>query len=214
MKDNLSVHLVKEREIARARESKASPDVIGEQQHKIVGKFISKMINADDKLLEIGCGDGTLRKYVMGKYHDIDPIKSSECVDFDFHQCFGESSPFLDNYFDVIIIKDGINYYSNLDLLFGEVVRLLKPSGFVVFTEFVGGNYSSVLFLLKKFLKFQVGIMRNQWDSTYLGYYSHNDVICYAKKSFNNVEYLFNSCDERYFVVAANSIETDIQNAT
>lgn len=214
MEDDSLVHRVKQREIARARESKASPDVIGERQHQMVGQFINEMINTDDKLLEIGCGKGTLRKYIMGKYHGVDPIELSECADFDFHQCCGESVPFLNNYFDLIVIKDGINYYSNLDLLFREVVRLLKPSGVVVFTEFVGNNYSSIRFLLKKFLKFQVGIMRNQWDSTYLGYYSHNDVIRYAEKSFNNIKYLFNSCDERYFVVATNSIDTDVQNAS
>jgi ubiquinone/menaquinone biosynthesis C-methylase UbiE len=206
MGTNSSAQLVKEREIAHARETQASSDVIGERQHQMVGQFINKMINADDKILEIGCGNGTLRKYICGKYHGVDPIELSECVDFDFHRCFGENVPFMDQYFDLIVIKDGVNYYSNLDLLLEETVRLLKPCGSVVITEFVGKNYSSISFALKKFIKFRIGIMRNKWDYTYLSYYSHKDVIRYSGNCFINVKYLFNSDDERYFVVATNLI--------
>lgn len=198
---------IKQDEIAYARSAEVSSIVIGERHHQMVGKFINELLEFTPKspnILEIGCGKGTLRKYISGVYFGIDPIRLPECSKFQFEQCSGQTTPFQAEWFDVILIKDGVNYYAELGDLLSEIARILKPTGLVVFTEFVGKNYSLPRFLLKKFIKFQVGAMKNAWDNTYLGYYSHKDIILHVRDYFSSVKYTFNPIDERYFVVASN----------
>jgi len=201
--DNLQI---KQDEIAYARSTRVSPIAIGEHHHQLVGQFVNNLfrLNAEStKLLEVGCGKGTMRKFINGSYFGIDPIELPECCEFRFNRCSGQKTPFQADYFDVIVIKDGINYYSELDEVLPEMVRILKPTGLVVFTEFVGKNYSLPRFLFKKFIKFQLGVLKNSWDKTYLGYYSHQDIILRAREYFESVKYTFNPIDERYFVVAS-----------
>jgi len=196
---------LREKEIVSARESGISPALIGNSQHQIVGNFINKLVNDNATLLEIGCGNGRLREYLNCGYHGCDPIELSECSCFQFSKCYGEDMPFMADSFDAIIIKDGINYYANLEPLFKEIVRITKPTGIVIFTEFVGHNYSSLRLALKRFIKFQIGFKKNKWDDTYLGYYSHKNILKQARVNFMHVNYYFHRKDERYFIVASNA---------
>ena len=194
---------LREREIVHAR-AVLSSTLIGDSQHQIVGNFLNKIVTDKMSLLEIGCGNGQLSKYLNCSYHGSDPIELPECSEFKFTKCYGEDTPFVANSFDVIVIKDGINYYSNLEPLFNELVRIIKPEGSVIFTEFVGSNYSGLRIILKKFIKFRLGLMKNKWDDTYLGYYSHNHnhILKQARVHFMHVDYHLSE-DKRYFVSAS-----------
>jgi SAM-dependent methyltransferase len=194
---------LREREIVHARESGISSTLIGNSQHQIVGNFLNKIVTDKMSLLEIGCGNGQLSRYLNCSYHGSDPIELPECSEFKFTKCYGENTPFVADSFDVIVIKDGINYYSNLEPLFNELVRIIKPEGSVIFTEYVGSNYSGLRIILKKFIKFRLGLMKNKWDDTYLGYYSHNHILKQARVNFMHVDYHFQREDERYFVSAS-----------
>lgn len=163
---------IKQTEIEHARAIKASSSVIGEYHHQLVGEFVNNLSLSrklqSPKLLEIGCGKGTLRKYITSSYFGIDPIQLPECKEFQFKQCCGQKIPFENHFFDIIVIKDAINYHSDLNELLSEITRSVIPNGLVIFTEFVGKNYSLPRFLLKKFIKFQIGLMKNSWDNSYL----------------------------------------------
>lgn len=196
---------IKQAEIAHARSSGISSSTIGNFHHQLVGEYINELLKVNDntvKLLEVGCGKGDLRKYINCQYFGIDPIELPECCEFQFTKCSGQKTQFLSNYFDLVIIKDGINYYSDLEELFSELFRILKKDGLIVITEFVGNSYSLPRFALKKFIKFRLGLMRNYWDNTYLGYYSHVDIVKHVGKYLKDVKYSYNQVDERYFISA------------
>lgn len=98
-----------------------------------------------DKVLEIGCGDGTLwqcnknripkdieitlsdisQKMIDESYlklHDITQIKS-----YDYADCF--HLPYDDESFDIIIINHVLMYFENLNQALKEIYRVLKKDG-------------------------------------------------------------------------------------
>ena len=197
---------IKQAEIAYARTTQSSSLEIGERHHKLVGSFINNLYKNNNEtisVLDVGCGKGTVRKFIIGNYFGIDPIELPECMEYQFKRCTFKSSNFKDNTFDVILIKDGINYYTDLSDIMSEIARIIKPTGTAVFTEYVDKNYSELLFHFKKLMKFRFGLMKNSWDKTYLNYYSHKDIINSSGKYFEYYSYEFNPGENRYFVVVS-----------
>lgn len=107
--------------------------------------FDHYLFHTGDKVLEIGCGDGTLwlcnqnripknieitlsdlsQKMLDESYlklNDIPQIKS-----FDLADCF--HLPYDDESFEVVIINHVLMYFENLELALKEIYRVLKKDG-------------------------------------------------------------------------------------
>lgn len=108
-------------------------------------------INHETTVLEVGCGRGGGSELVL-QYHP----KSVTGMDFSknvikfcqknytdprlkFMVGNAESLPFQDNSFDVIINIESSHCYGNRAVFFKEVMRTLKPSGYFLYADFIGG---------------------------------------------------------------------------
>jgi len=102
---------------------------------------------ASERLLDIGCGTGTLLGIIAGSFPDavlygIDP--SSEMLAAakkrlgcrtDLRVGMAESLPFDDDYFDVAVSSSSLHYWRHPETALTEIVRVLKPNGRVVITD-------------------------------------------------------------------------------
>jgi ubiquinone/menaquinone biosynthesis C-methylase UbiE len=97
----------------------------------------------DDKLLDLGGGVGRVARFFVGKVDNITVSDFSsgmieKCKSINGLKCVvspAEKLPFEDNYFDKIIIIEAIHHFDNLDKVFVEVKRILKPGGTVIVEE-------------------------------------------------------------------------------
>jgi ubiquinone/menaquinone biosynthesis C-methylase UbiE len=176
------------------------------EQFALVAKWINSLSNKKTRLLEIGCGSGVLSNYLTAHYAGIDPIKHKDLhEEIDFKVGLGESIPHPDKSFNYVLIKDAINYFSDLVLLFNEASRVLADDGALLITEFVGPNYLPVKQKLKNIVKKYLRIRRNIWDRTYLNYYTSHDVMRVAKQCGFFSKYGYPKADSRYYLVIRKS---------
>jgi ubiquinone/menaquinone biosynthesis C-methylase UbiE len=97
----------------------------------------------EDKLLDLGGGVGRIAKFFVGKVDDITVSDPScgmieKCRSISGLKCIvspAEQLPLEDNYFDKIIIIDAMHHFNNLDKVFAEIKRVLKPGGIVIVEE-------------------------------------------------------------------------------
>jgi ubiquinone/menaquinone biosynthesis C-methylase UbiE len=171
------------------------------EQFVLVAKWINSFSSEETALLEIGCGSGALSDFLAAQYAGIDPIKHKDLRDgIDFKIGLGESIPHAAKSFDYVLIKDAINYFSDLAPLLNDVSRVLTDDGAVLITEFVGPNYRPVKQKLKNIVKKYLRIRRNIWDGTYLNYYTSHDVIRAAECRGFLAEYKYPKADSRYYL--------------
>ena len=119
--------------------------------------------------MDMPCGNG-IGTYALTKLGfdvmAVDPERSSHvgtgAVDENLevlqtkvktHNCFGEKLPFADNYFDFVFVRQGLHHADDLNVMCGELYRVLKPGGLLIAArEHVVNNYTSGL---KEFLMSQ-----------------------------------------------------------
>lgn len=114
-------------------------DEIGNQRfYEILGSVELK----DKNLLDVGCGDGSdlLRFNNMGAISSgIEPseefikLAKEKNPDSIIEVGKGESLPFEDNSFDIVVSKYAMQTSTNVPKIFQEVARVLKPEGYFVF---------------------------------------------------------------------------------
>lgn len=118
--------------------------------------FISNLITKVDitgkTILEIGCGEGALIKYLAHKFQPrlavgIEPLLSGEYPDkmrmageeygVNWHICEGDAIDirFPDNSFDVVISVATFEHIADLERVLSEIKRVLKPGG-IFYTEY------------------------------------------------------------------------------
>jgi SAM-dependent methyltransferase len=94
------------------------------------------------RMLDIGCGDGSITKIVKQKFGlgahqmfgcDICPIITS---DFGFH-AIDESCllPYPDAHFDIVYALMSLHHIRKLDVMLGEIRRVLIPGGLLIVRE-------------------------------------------------------------------------------
>jgi SAM-dependent methyltransferase len=92
------------------------------------------------RVLDVGCGISTVLHFVQGERHGIDPLAEdykklyAYPKEIDVGKAYGESVPFVDNYFDVVFCSNAIDHVTDPSKVIEEIHRVLKPGGFFVFT--------------------------------------------------------------------------------
>ena len=128
--------------------------------------FLSKveLLNPDSKILEIGCGIGTIVSELSGQGYDITGVDiSSEAIAYGLKK-YGdiklevqpaEVLPYDDRSFDIVLSFDLLEHIAQTDRHISEVFRVLRPDGYHLFQT--PNKYSNVIFetLSKKSLKWR-----------------------------------------------------------
>jgi len=99
-------------------------------------------IKPEMKLLDLGCGDGTDLVYYKKLGTDIYGVDASQELliiakkklpDANLKIGLFENIPFEDNYFDVVLSKYAIMTSADMEPIFKEIYRILKPNGMMMF---------------------------------------------------------------------------------
>jgi len=94
------------------------------------------------KLLDLGCGDGTDLVYYKKLGTDIYGVDASQELltiakkklpDANLKIGLFENIPFEDNYFNVVLSKYAIMTSADMEQIFKEICRVLKPNGMMMY---------------------------------------------------------------------------------
>lgn len=103
---------------------------IKERRVNTLSNTLSKLLDTNSTILDVGCGDGTLAKRIFeysnaAQVTGIDVLIRKDCVipntKFD-----GIKIPFDNNSFDYILLVDVLHHTENPELLFEECIRVAK----------------------------------------------------------------------------------------
>lgn len=119
---------------------------------------------SDKDILDIGCGRGGGLSLLHNKIgcksatgvdlspENIDFCKKTYESSISFIEGDAESLPFEDNSFDIVFNIESAHCYPRYDRFLGEVVRVLRPGGILLFTDTVSpGNLESDIYLISRF---------------------------------------------------------------
>jgi ubiquinone/menaquinone biosynthesis C-methylase UbiE len=112
-------------------------------------------ITKDAKILQIGCGPEDIINYFsFGKAYAVDPLANFYKEKFglnykkmNFVQARGESLPFEDNFFDVVILANVLDHVESPERVLSEIKRVLKKDGIFHFENLF---YQNSFILLSK----------------------------------------------------------------
>ncbi len=103
----------------------------------------------EKEILEVGCGRGGGLAYVNNNLSpkcvtgvDLNHKAIEFCKkhytnsSFSFFKANAQDLPFNDNSFDVVLNVESSHRYPQVDLFLKEVCRVLKPNGYLLFTDF------------------------------------------------------------------------------
>ena len=106
----------------------------------VVGDF------RDKSILDIGCGGGILTEEFAKRGGRVTGIDSSyrslyhakvhareSAFEIDYRLGNASALPFPDNAFDILVASEVLEHIGNLNLTLWEMVRVLKPDGFLLF---------------------------------------------------------------------------------
>jgi glycosyltransferase involved in cell wall biosynthesis/SAM-dependent methyltransferase len=104
-----------------------------------------------DRALNLGCGFGDLEDHVLsagGAFNFVSADISKDAVSHAQKRLFGHPVKFLnidinkiellENTFDVVFASSSIHHFVELEHIFDEIYKSLKPGGYFVFNEYVG----------------------------------------------------------------------------
>lgn len=95
-----------------------------------------RYLTTESKLLDVGCGIGEYVKAFRNFHiHTLGLDKRIETdADLGYYKCNIETEtfPFPDDYFDCIFSKSVIEHVHNIEHLFSEIYRVLKPNGKII----------------------------------------------------------------------------------
>jgi len=136
--------------------------------------IIAQWIKADSKVLDLGCGDGTLLAYLREKRNvleyglEIDPFNIEACVEKDINVIQanlndGLKAYFSGNSFDYVIMSQTLQATEQPDLLIEEMLRVGRE-GIVTFPNMA--HWSARLQLGIKGIMPVTKNLPNQWYNT------------------------------------------------
>jgi ubiquinone/menaquinone biosynthesis C-methylase UbiE len=107
----------------------------------LLDRFLPEPPRPPRKILDVGCGTGTMLRY-LAAYGEIQGVDAdSEAVHFcqmrgleNVSQLAGEAIPFADNSFDLITMFDVLEHIEDHSGALREIFRVLKRDGMLVLT--------------------------------------------------------------------------------
>lgn len=117
-------------------------------------------LSSFDKVLEIGCGDGSLWKNQSTNYNIILSDKSDGMVNdarrnlgdnYNYQVINCESIPFANNYFDLVIANHVLFYLDNPTKGLSEIERVLKSEGSLICSTYSKKHMKEIDELVRKF---------------------------------------------------------------
>ena len=154
-------------------------------------EIIARMIKPGSKVLDLGCGDGSLLHYLQtqrgatGIGLEIDQANIEECIEngvsvIEQNLDTGLSN-FQDDSFDTVLLAQTIQALSKPEQLLDDMMRIGK-NGIVTFPNF--GNWKSRLHLLSKGRMPVSKFMPHEWYDTpniHFCTVKDFDVLCHEK---------------------------------
>lgn len=137
-------------------------------------EIIAEWIKPGTRVLDLGCGDGTLLAYlrdrqnVLGYGLEIDPFNIESCVEKDINVIQADLNDglkeyFVDNRFDYVIMSQTLQATEQPDLLIEEMLRV-GAEGIVTFPNMA--HWSARLQLGLKGIMPVTKNLPNQWYNT------------------------------------------------
>jgi len=144
-----------------------------------------KLLDKGDRLLDIGCGDGTLGYFAKNKYEEVYGVDISEKA-LKIAEKRGiiirrvnlneEKLPFKNDYFDAITCLDVIEHVFEPRELVKEISRVLKISGVLIISA-PNIRYLPHLFSLIVNGRFpKTSDDTEHWDGGHLHYFTFKDI--------------------------------------
>jgi 2-polyprenyl-3-methyl-5-hydroxy-6-metoxy-1,4-benzoquinol methylase len=149
-------------------------------QQKIIRDFLSlKKIN-EPKCLDAACGVGNNIRTLLQISNSICAIdRSQSAIEFGKHRYKQDASsldfylgdldkmPFPSDTFDVVVCTEALEHVKDIDLVVGELCRVLKPQGRIIISF---QNYLNPSIFIKPIFEFLTG---KNWDAW--GTHSHRE---------------------------------------
>jgi ubiquinone/menaquinone biosynthesis C-methylase UbiE len=123
----------------------------------------------NQSFLEVGCGNGSVCKYIAGKYPwsvtgiDVDPKQiqiareiSRDVRNIRFVEADATNIPFPDNDFDIVLSFGTTHHIPDWSRALAEMRRVLKPEGYFIYYDLI---YPEVLARLGRSFKHSYGIV-------------------------------------------------------
>ena len=124
------------------KELKAGKEERGNLQTNLEFLAQTDLLRPEDRILEIGCGIGTVVNELSGKGHDIAGIEiSGEAIEYG-RKKYGdirlevqaaETLPYKDESFEIVLSFDLFEHIAAIDKHVSEVRRVLRPGGYYLF---------------------------------------------------------------------------------
>ncbi|MGQ4891054.1 MAG: class I SAM-dependent methyltransferase [Candidatus Njordarchaeia archaeon] len=136
------------------------------QDIRLRRKIVAK-VQIKDRVLELGCGPGSLAKMLdCGAYWGIDPLGSmikiakSEVKRKNYHFLIGyaESIPLPDNMFDFVLCSFSFRDFRDMKSALREIYRVLKEDGKLVILD-INSDSPLIKFLYTSYISFLAKIL-------------------------------------------------------
>lgn len=121
----------------------------GDETHQVqIDPYIYRIVGdpKDKVICDLGCGNGYMARFFAGKGAEvyasdisIDLIDLAKAntqdldIDYSIHGA-DDLSSYQSNFFDVVVMNMSIHYLGDLEKLFSEISRVLKPNGIFAFS--------------------------------------------------------------------------------
>lgn len=131
--------------------------IINQKQEEDLVKFIKQNVHPGARILDMGCGTGTLSRLLSKDFVVVGLDISKEMLLYSTTQSIqadGEMIPFNARVFDAVICSNTLHHYPILNPVLSEIRRVLKADGKIIILEpnkeFVGNNQvlSQAMYLL------------------------------------------------------------------
>ena len=135
------------------KELKAGKEERGNLQTNLEFLAQTDLLRPEDRILEIGCGIGTVVYELSGKGHDVVGIDiSGEAIEYG-RKKYGdirlevqaaEKLPYEDESFEVVLSFDLFEHIAEIDKHISEVRRVLRSGGYYLFQT--PNRYSNIIY--------------------------------------------------------------------